>query len=99
MANNTGKKKRIIKTISNVIVNTIPQIGEALVNKLITPNLTEKVSKKRLEICSSCEYISDNKCKKCGCFLDLKTSSFSASCPLNKWKSLTVKEAEEYVSE
>lgn len=45
------------------------------------------LKEKRLEICSSCEYFDSSRqgCKKCGCYLPVKASWASESCPLNKW--------------
>jgi hypothetical protein len=43
--------------------------------------------KERLDICLSCpELIQLTKqCKKCGCFMELKTALSNATCPLGKW--------------
>jgi hypothetical protein len=42
---------------------------------------------KRYEICNFCpEFVSITKtCKKCGCFMALKTKLKNATCPLGKW--------------
>jgi hypothetical protein len=47
----------------------------------------ESVSKERYSICSSCpEFIKSTKqCKKCGCFMALKTKLKDAECPIGKW--------------
>ncbi len=47
----------------------------------------EEVREKRLEICNACpEFIHITKqCKKCGCFMELKTKLEDAFCPLRKW--------------
>lgn len=41
----------------------------------------------RFEICSSCpELLKITKqCKKCGCFMALKTKLEDATCPIGKW--------------
>lgn len=92
------QKKRII-TIGNSIVKTAAQIVEGAVNHITNNDLAHSVSKKRLEICGSCEYNGGITCNKCGCILELKTMALSASCPIKKWKELTKEEAEKYVSE
>ncbi len=45
------------------------------------------VTKQRLSICNKCEhYIKwTTNCKKCGCFMKLKTKLHYAQCPLDKW--------------
>jgi hypothetical protein len=47
----------------------------------------EEVRAKRIEICNECpEFIHITKqCKKCGCFMELKTKLEEAFCPLRKW--------------
>jgi Family of unknown function (DUF6171) len=51
------------------------------------PRSGEELAKHRLEICSTCEFYraKTNQCKKCGCFMKLKTSLENAKCPLGKW--------------
>jgi hypothetical protein len=47
----------------------------------------EKVADQRYSICLSCpELINMTKqCKKCGCFMAMKTKIKHASCPIGKW--------------
>lgn len=49
--------------------------------------LTKELSDKRLEICLSCEHLIKltKQCKKCGCFMELKTKLEEATCPIGKW--------------
>ena len=41
----------------------------------------------RLAICNECPFFNKslNKCKKCGCFMKLKSTLKQASCPVGKW--------------
>jgi hypothetical protein len=41
----------------------------------------------RLAICNSCEWlrVKTQRCRKCGCFMTLKTTLVQAKCPLGKW--------------
>jgi hypothetical protein len=54
-----------------------------------TVYLDKEKYKLRMEACNSCpELINFTKqCKKCGCFMTLKTKMAHASCPLGKWSS------------
>jgi hypothetical protein len=57
---------------------------------ILNPNteyLSEEESEKRLDICKNCEFFftPTNQCKKCGCFMNIKTKISHASCPINKW--------------
>jgi hypothetical protein len=53
----------------------------------MTKRALESESEKRLNICKSCpELISlTTQCKKCGCFMSLKTKIESSKCPIGKW--------------
>lgn len=48
---------------------------------------SEELAENRYDICLSCpELIKLTKtCKKCGCFMSMKTKLQDAKCPLNKW--------------
>lgn len=54
------------------------------------PNIEKASDEKtieRFEICSTCpELLKITKqCKKCGCFMALKTKLENATCPMGKW--------------
>jgi hypothetical protein len=52
-----------------------------------TKKVTDELQEKRYSICKSCpELIKLTKqCKKCGCFMELKTKLKAATCPMGKW--------------
>jgi hypothetical protein len=52
-----------------------------------SPRSPEELSSYRLEICSTCPFFrpTSKTCKKCGCFMTLKTSLAHAKCPEGKW--------------
>jgi len=47
----------------------------------------QEISEKRLEICRACPELIQltTQCKKCGCFMAMKTKLQDAKCPLEKW--------------
>jgi hypothetical protein len=51
------------------------------------PRSSEDLAAYRLEICKGCEFYraATNQCKKCGCFMKLKTTLENAKCPIGKW--------------
>ena len=55
--------------------------------KAVTRNMIydEDVLKLRWDLCSGCEFLNDNKCDKCGCFMKVKHKMKMASCPEGKW--------------
>jgi Family of unknown function (DUF6171) len=57
---------------------------------ILNPNIEyaeEEKFKKRFDICKLCpEFIDLTKqCKKCGCFMSVKTKLEAAACPIGKW--------------
>ena len=52
-----------------------------------SPRSPEDLEQYRLNICKSCEFYRErtNQCKKCGCFMKLKTKLEHARCPVGKW--------------
>lgn len=51
------------------------------------PRSNEEIVEQRLAICRSCEFFRPRveQCKKCGCFMKLKTKLERAHCPIHKW--------------
>ena len=49
--------------------------------------LTPEGARARFEVCLSCEHLIQltKTCKKCGCFMELKTKLQDAVCPVGKW--------------
>jgi hypothetical protein len=47
----------------------------------------ENLSNERFSICKACPELIKltSQCKKCGCFMNLKTTLKIAKCPLGKW--------------
>jgi hypothetical protein len=51
------------------------------------PRSEQEIVDARLEICKVCEFYRarTNQCRKCGCFMKLKTKLEHAKCPIGKW--------------
>jgi hypothetical protein len=65
-------------------------LGETRPWDMINPNVehvSEEVAKQRFDICKSCPELVKltHQCKKCGCFMSLKTKLEKAECPIGKW--------------
>lgn len=57
--------------------------------------VAEEVQKTRMEICNGCPFLFkiSKQCRKCGCFMNLKTQLPNSYCPIGKWSvSPAVKE-------
>jgi len=52
----------------------------------------EATAKERMDMCLECEYLIDltKQCRKCGCFMNLKTKLAYAECPIGKWVAVDV---------
>ena len=52
-----------------------------------SPRSPEELAQYRFEICQACPAYRPrtNTCKKCGCFMKLKTTLQNAKCPIGKW--------------
>ena len=51
------------------------------------PRSQEDLVNSRLKICRGCEFFrpKTETCRKCGCFMKLKTLLANAKCPIDKW--------------
>jgi hypothetical protein len=51
------------------------------------PRSEEELVEARLSICRECEFFRPRtqQCKKCGCFMKLKTKLERSHCPIHKW--------------
>jgi len=51
----------------------------------------EQVAKDRMNICLECEHLfkTTKQCKKCLCFMEVKTTIKQSSCPIGKWTAHT----------
>lgn len=47
---------------------------------------TIEKAKARLDICAACEFFSEGRCSKCGCFMNKKVHLDASQCPMNKWE-------------
>jgi hypothetical protein len=51
------------------------------------PRSDKELIEQRLDICNACPWFNKRlvKCRKCGCFMKLKTTLKLAQCPIGKW--------------
>jgi hypothetical protein len=81
MSSRIDKIKEIIETNKNSAVGPMDLVNPE------TEWVDETLFNKRYSICKACpELIKLTKqCKKCGCFMAVKSKLKLASCPLGKW--------------
>jgi uncharacterized paraquat-inducible protein A len=51
------------------------------------PRSDQSLIEERLTVCNSCEWFDKRlaRCKKCGCFMRMKSTLKQAECPIGKW--------------
>ena len=60
------------------------QISKRVKNLLI---YDEEIINKRWDLCKDCEFLlPTNNCKKCGCFMVIKSRISTSRCPIGKWE-------------
>jgi len=49
--------------------------------------ISESEAKRRLDTCKSCEFFDEvqQRCRKCGCYMAVKTYLKAEKCPIGKW--------------
>lgn len=65
-------------------------LGEARPWDFLNPEtgyVEENVAAERYNVCLSCPHLlkTTKQCKKCGCFMILKTKLQNAECPIGNW--------------
>jgi hypothetical protein len=78
------KDPNVLKLTSN--------FADASIKELISfvrgdKSISKEEKEKRMKICESCVFFdnSSKRCKKCGCFLLIKTAWRTQTCPIGKW--------------
>ena len=80
---NTCKFPSATKQLANVSLSLFNVITQAIKTGEIRES--NGVIESRVTICNGCEYLKDNRCSECGCFIALKAGLKSESCPRNLW--------------
>ena len=65
-------------------------VSDVKFTDLFNPNQPRADKEKieaRLAVCNDCYFFNKkvNRCRKCGCFMNLKTTLLQAKCPEGKW--------------
>lgn len=86
MANFLNKLKERVESVKSAVKETEHEIAALFV--------PDAVHTARLDICMSCEHLfkAASQCKKCGCFVKVKTRLAPFKCPVDKWGKYEVDE-------
>ena len=72
----TEQAKNVSVSLFNVMTQAF-KTGKVLADK--------DVIQARIEHCNGCEFLADNRCSQCGCFIALKAGLKIEKCPKGKW--------------
>jgi Family of unknown function (DUF6171) len=82
--------KALQEALANKPVKEVGSQREVRPWDLLNPKqkrVDEEEKNRRLAICEKCEFFrqASRTCKKCGCFMNLKSTLSKAHCPVHKW--------------
>ena len=83
--------RKILKSLAVEEINEFAEVNDSIdmrtAPKAVKRNMIhdEEVLKMRWDLCLGCEFLKDDKCQKCGCFMKVKHKLAQASCPVGKW--------------
>lgn len=69
--------------IKNVSLSLFNVMTQALKTGSVVAH--EQVVEKRIELCNGCEFLDNNRCSACGCYIALKSGLAAEKCPKGKW--------------
>ena len=88
---NTFIGRKIVRSLAVEEINEYAENNDTLDMRTVPDRIKkniihdEGVLKMRWDICIGCEFLNNNKCEKCGCFMKVKHKLKMASCPIGKW--------------
>ena len=83
--------KKLCRSLLVEEINEYAEVNDSIDMRTVTDRIRrdiihdEEVIKMRWDLCTGCEFLNDNKCDKCGCFMKVKHKLAMASCPIGKW--------------
>ena len=83
--------KKLVRSLATKEINEFAEANDSIDMRTASNTIKrslihdEEVLKMRWDICSGCEFLKDDKCEKCGCFMKVKHKLAMAKCPIGKW--------------
>ena len=83
--------KKLVRSLATKEINEFAETNENIDMRTASNTIKrsiihdEEVLKMRWDICSGCEFLKDDRCLSCGCFMKVKHKLAMASCPEGKW--------------
>jgi hypothetical protein len=66
----------------NALKNKLAEKANRVVDYIKLP---EQERNERYSVCQTCEHLTKDFCKLCGCYMPVKTYMPNQSCPVKKW--------------
>ena len=83
--------RKLLKSLAVEEINEFAETNESIDMRTASNTIRqsiihdEEVLKMRWDICLGCEFLKDDKCESCGCFMKVKHKLAMAKCPEGKW--------------
>ena len=83
--------KKLVRSLAIQEINEFAEVNDSIDMRTASNTIKrsiihdEEVLKMRWDLCSGCEFLNNDKCEKCGCFMKVKHKLAMASCPEGKW--------------
>ena len=83
--------RKLSKSLAVEEINEFAETNETIDMRTVSDRIKrniihdEEVLKMRWDICSSCEFLKDDRCTSCGCMMRIKYKMKIAECPEGKW--------------
>ena len=83
--------RKLSKALAVEEINEFAETNDSIDMRTVPPAVKrniihdEEVLKMRWDLCLGCEFLKDDKCESCGCFMKVKHKLAMASCPEGKW--------------
>jgi hypothetical protein len=75
-----------VPPIKTQVSNLFGDLHKLIKNEQGHPILASPdIIKARMDTCGACEFYKQNRCVKCGCFMEAKARFTSLKCPISKW--------------
>ena len=88
---NTFIGRKLVRSLAVEEINEFAETNENIDMRTASNTIKrsiihdEEVLKMRWDLCSSCEFLKDDRCTSCGCMMRVKYKMSMASCPEGKW--------------
>jgi len=75
-----------VPSVKTQVANLLGDLHKVIKNEQgVSIMASEETVKTRLSTCAACELYKENRCTKCGCFMEAKAKFTALKCPIDKW--------------